>query len=91
MVASSSAKVPSVEHIHSSVALRRCINDEIAKYKTPEGRSVIDGRIFISRHHAHGEYVLGHIFNEAPAALPPLYPHLEDHYLLYKRKLNWGG
>lgn len=70
------------------MALKRCIEEEIAKFKA-DGSSAIDGRLFVPRHNDKQEYVLGPIFREAPAQLPVLYPHLGDHFLLYEGGLDW--
>ena len=63
------------------MALKRCIEEEIAKFTT-DGSSAIDWRLFVSRHSDKQEYALGPIFGEAPAQLLALYPRLEDHFLL---------
>ena len=88
MTTSSFTNLLVIEHLCPSMALRSWINKEIAKYN--EGHSAIDGRYFILRYHAKGEYILGPIFTEAPAVVSALHPHLEDHYLLYEGKFNWG-
>ena len=79
-----------MERVNPSVALKRIIDEECEKYKAG-GKSDIDGRIFIPRHHEQQEYVLGPIFKEIPIELPTLYPHLENHCLLYEGGLDWGN
>ena len=80
---SSSLKVLAGDRISPTMALKRCIDEEIAKL-TADGSSAINGRLFVSRHSNKQEYVLGPIFREAPTHLPALYPRLEDHFLLYE-------
>lgn len=65
-MASSSLKVPVVERMSPSLALKRCIDEEISKLRAGEP-SAIDGRLFIPRHNEQQEYVLGSIFREALA------------------------
>ena len=87
---SSSLKVLTGDRISPTMALRRCIDEEIAKL-TADGSSAIDGRLFVPRYSNKQEYVLGPIFREAPAQLPALYPRLEDHFLLHEGGLDWGN
>jgi len=89
-MASSPSKVPTIERVSSSVALKRLIDAECEKYKGDE-KSAIDGRFFIPRRHVQREYVLGPIFKEIPSELPALYPRLENQCLLYEGGLDWQG
>ena len=54
-------KVPTGERISPTMALKRCIEEEIAKFKA-NGSSTIDRRLFVPRHSDKQEYVLGPIF-----------------------------
>mgnify|MGYP003702325413 CR=1 FL=1 len=85
---SSSLKAPTGYRISPTMALKRCIEEEIAKF-TVDGSSTIDGHLFVHRHNDKHEYVLGSIFRAAPAQLPPLYPRVEDHFLFYEGGLDW--
>lgn len=85
----SSLKVLAGDHISPTMALKYCIDEEISKLTSGES-SNIDGRLFVPRHSNKQEYVLGPIFREVPAQLPALYPRLEDHFLLYEGRLDWG-
>ena len=76
-MASSSPKVPIIERVSSSVALKRLIDAECEKYKAGE-ESAIDGRIFVPRRHMQQDYVLGPIFKRILTELPALYPRLEN-------------
>ena len=87
-MASSSPKVPVIEHVSSSVAMKRLINAEYEKYKAGE-KSAIDGRIFVPRRHVQQDYVLGPIFKEILTELPALYPRLENQCLIYEGGLDW--
>ena len=87
---SSSQKEPTGDRISPTMALKKCIEEKIAKFTADES-SAIAGRLFVPRHSDKQEYVLGPIFLEAPAQLPALYPRLEDHFLLYEGGLDWGN
>ncbi|XP_028053009.1 protein FAR1-RELATED SEQUENCE 5-like [Camellia sinensis] len=56
--------VPVVEPVSPSLALKRCIDEEISKLRAGDP-SAIDDRLFIPRHNEQQEYVLGPIFREA--------------------------
>ena len=86
----SSLKVLAGDRISPTMALKRCIDEEITKLTTGEP-SAINGRLFVPRHSSQQEYVLGPIFREAPDQLPALYPRLEDHFLLYEGGLDWSN
>ncbi|XP_028112843.1 TMV resistance protein N-like [Camellia sinensis] len=70
---SSSLKVLAGDRISPTIALKRCIDEEIAKLTSDES-SAIDARLFVPCYSNKQEYVLGPIFREAPAQLPALYP-----------------
>ena len=61
-----SLKVLAGDRISPTMALKRCIDEEITKLTT-DGSSATDRRLFVPHHSNKQEYVLGPIFREAPA------------------------
>ncbi|XP_028100835.1 uncharacterized protein LOC114300148 [Camellia sinensis] len=82
----SSLKVPTGECISPTMALKRCIEEELAKFKA-DGSSAIDGRLFVPRHSDKQEYVLGSPQEESPKRAEALAILKDKHQHKKKRKL----